>query len=155
MNDNDSPSQSGRPETRLEFLLKKKEAGLLTEDDEIELRIRQGKVTDKPFFIDQIVVVLFVFVLAMIGYGFLNKKPDLHGQAKEICQQRVLELLRDPESARWVEGSVKDNGDGLFSVNGEVAARNGFGGMSALRPYTCEVRRKSTGSWWPARVQVY
>lgn len=155
MSDNESSNQSGGRETRLELLLKKQEEGLLTEDDEIELRIRQGAVKEKSDYTDSIFAVIALFILATIGYNFFNRPPDLEAQAKQACQERVLELLRDPESARWTAGSAENNGDGTFSVTGNVAARNGFGGMNAPRSYTCELERKPTGGWWPASVRMY
>ncbi len=71
------------------------------------------------------------------------------------CQSAIKSGLREPDSAKFADDEVlegvvsgssrnaaliyaPDRGDTYFSVKGKVNAKNGFGGYTGMRPYTCE-----------------
>lgn len=109
-------------------------------------------------------LVAAVFVLTACG----EPEPDWAAQAQEVCTDAVANKMKDPSSVEFRNVTVEDKGprtmnyrndDGteeddvpgnLWSVEGEVNAKNGFGAMVGFREFRCEAgkyegRDMSTG----------
>lgn len=177
MSDQDFLEQAAKRAERLEFLLKKKEKGLASEDDEIEIEILLGKskqdTTAMIFGAIGGLAALIFFSFLFFGPDSAEEKqakrqaadqkaasreaelnnPRVQARSAEwLCEQEIEKLLRDPDSARWLGASTDIRDGGLFLVTGRVAARNGFGGISD-QSYEC-LFRLGNGNWYKLGAQL-
>lgn len=177
MSNDDFLEQAAKRAGRLEFLLKKKEKGLASDDDEIEIGILLGKTKEDTG------VMIFGAIgglVALIFFYFLFFSPDSDEEQKAkqeaaelrearreserndpmvqaksaewLCEQEIKKLLREPGSARWLGASTDIREAGLFLVAGRVAARNGFGGISD-QSYEC-LFRLGGDNWYKLGAQL-
>jgi hypothetical protein len=99
-------------------------------------------------------------ILFLAGCGNSGAdEPDLTAQAEQICLDGIRDQLKDPNSAEFQDVTVEDRGEtsmtflnedgsedvdvpgNYWRVEGQVNARNGFGGMVGFRDFACEAEK--------------
>ncbi|SIM01969.1 Uncharacterised protein [Mycobacteroides abscessus subsp. abscessus] len=100
------------------------------------------------------VAVAALVVVSCSGRSAQPKLSDMRLGAIDYCHQAVSKVLRDPDSAKFADGDEAfattpsgplpgglvynaAAGDVHFDVSGMVNAKNGFGGYTGMKKYTC------------------
>lgn len=75
-------------------------------------------------------------------------KPS-HDEAITFAKEQIASVLKDGQSARYQKVDVKErqdkNGDHIYTVCGDVNAKNSWGAYVGFRSFYVTVRLKETG----------
>lgn len=85
-------------------------------------------------------VGLSALLCMVAATGVEASEPNLE-QAKSLARARMVEVLRDPDSARFRNVRYSVQSDGRIIFCGEVNARNGLGGYTGYMLFVTSVTR--------------
>ncbi|WP_299570742.1 DUF2510 domain-containing protein [uncultured Williamsia sp.] len=99
------------------------------------------------------VVIVAVVLLSISGYSRTSPsdRPS-DDRILTVCQNAVKDALKDPDSAQFRDGRITSSTGKTWKVEGEVNARNSFGGYNGYTGYTCDA--KDEGSQISAEARL-
>lgn len=88
-------------------------------------------------------------LFAVIGILLLHSLSHASGARIERAEEKVKERLKDPESARFRNETVREDRDETI-VCGEVNAKNSFGGYTGFVPFSYLMKSDIAFIWTDA-----
>lgn len=106
-----------------------------------------------------IIPALAVTALTLTGCSSEPEGPSLEEQAQQACLDAVTDRMKDPDSVQFRNITVEDRGEtttnyinedgtkdenvpgNYWRVEGEVNAKNSFGGMVGFTEFRCEAKK--------------
>lgn len=89
----------------------------------------------------QIAVITLVVALGLTSSAFAQSVGPTPEQAKSLARARMVETLRNPESARFRNVRYTRQSDGRIIFCGEINAQNGLGGYTGYTLFVTSVTR--------------
>ena len=114
----------------------------------VGLRMRSGDFPTPSEIAAQIADLREMHALEVRNYP-RNHADDA---ASAACQEKMLQLLKSPGSARFGDVKIYNDGGGSYHISNWVDSQNGFGAMLRTR-YTCRVETDD-GVAFTANVQI-
>lgn len=89
----------------------------------------------------QIAAVILIMALGLTSSALAQSAGPPPEQAKALARTRMIETLRNPESARFRNVRYTRQSDGRIIFCGEINAQNGLGGHTGYTLFVTSVTR--------------